>query len=276
MPVYLNKNNDELCSSTYERPDGGPAGVAAWVCNGYQNVNCQLVRNGSNVHVSSLPGQQDYKKIPDEYYYKACYLYKAARESWEGLGIVKNTSASAATEGYEFFNRKPNINNIDNISAVNLQNNLVQLSTFYDLLSAEYNRRIQHRMYKTSAEIETETNLTLTSAKTILDNSITASTGNSIISGISGCVAVANIMNNIVKVLKVMDKGTSYFKDKYGYKVTSKLKTTNLPGDIIMHNKNNQGSIVLSALSVISQDCICYSDCTTYAVCYCYGNCNHY
>ena len=107
-------------------------------------------------------------------------------------------------------------------------------------------------MYKTSAEIETETNLTLTSAKTILDNSITASTGNSIISGISGCVAVANIMNNIVKVLKVMDKGTSYFKDKYGYKVTSKLKTTNLIGDIIMHNKYNQGSIVLSALSVIS------------------------
>lgn len=276
MPVYLNKNNDELCSNTYERPAGkyGPGMVASWVCNGYQIGNCQLVRAGSDVHVSSLPGQQDYKVIPDVYNYKACYLYKAARESWEGLGIVKDTSG---TTNIAYINSEPTKSSIDNISAVNLQNSLVQLSTFYDLLNTEYNRRIQHRMYDNdSGEIETETKLTLKQAKDKLDESISKSTGKSINTGISGCVAVANIMNNIVKVLKVMDKGTSYFKDKYGYKVTSKLKTTNLIGDIIMHNKNNQGSIVLSALSVISQDCICYSDCTTYAVCYCYGNCNHY
>lgn len=273
MPIYLDKNNDELLSSTNDRTEGkyGPGMVASWVCNGYQTGNCQLVRAGSDVHVSSLPGQQDYRNIQGVYNYSACYNYAAARESWEGLGIVKNTSTDN-----EFFNRKPVKSSIDNISAVNLQNSLVQLSTFYDLLNTEYNCRMQHRMYKTNAEIEPETNLTLSQAKDKLDESISKSTGKSINSGISGCVAIANIMNNIVKVLKVMDKGTSYFKDKYGYKVTSQLKTTNLPGDIIMHNKYNQGSIVLSALSVISQDCICYSDCTTYAVCYCYGNCNHY
>ena len=124
-----------------------------------------------------------------------------------------------------------------------------------DCLSAEYNRRIRHSMYSNSAETVNigGENLTLTSAYNKLSDSISSSSN----------TAMHEIMNNIVKVLKVMDKGTSKYKDdNNGKKVTDDLKFNNLPGDLIVaKNRNNQGDKILKALSVISRDCICYSDC---------------
>lgn len=129
-------------------------------------------------------------------------------------------------------------------------------------------------MYKGDGEavkIGTE-NLTLTSAYNKLTASInTAKTSDNSIR------ATAEIMNNIVKVLKVMDKGSSRYRDTNNKKVTDNLAYNNLPGDLIVaKNRNNQGDKILSALSIISKDCICYSDCTSYGVCYCYGHCNNY
>lgn len=124
-----------------------------------------------------------------------------------------------------------------------------------DCLSVEYERRMNHSMYNGSTETVNigGENLTLSAAYKNLSDDISSS---------SNIVAMAKIMNNIVKVLKVMDKGTSIYKDENNKKVTDDLKFNNLPGDLIVaNNRNNQGDKILSALSIIRKDCVCYSDC---------------
>ena len=54
------------------------------------------------------------------------------------------------------------------------------------------------------------------------------------------------------------------------------LKTVPDKNSIISANFFNDDSDILKDLSVVINDCVCYSDCGGYSVCYCYGNCNNY
>lgn len=213
-----------------------------------------MVIVGSSVPKNNLPGYQDYINYNN--------VYKYVSAVYQGK-IQKLVEVQHSCNAHSY----PSSNiDISSISA----GNLIRLSTFMDCLSAEYNRRLRHSMYSNSNEAVNigGENLTLTSAYNKLSNSISSSSN----------TAMAEIMNNIVKVLKVMDKGTSKYKDdNNGKKVTDDLKFNNLPGDLIVaKNRNNQGDKILRALSIIRKDCVCYSDCIQYGVCYCYGHCNNY
>lgn len=215
-----------------------------------------MVIVGSSVPKNNLPGYQEYSNYNNVYkYISAVYQGK----------IQKLAEVQHSCNAHSY----PS-SNID-ISSINV-GDIIKLSTFMDCLSDEYIRRKEHLMYRGSNEAVNigGENLTLDSAYNKLTASINLPK--------NANITVYEIMNNIVKVLKVMDKGTSKYKDdNNGKKVTDDLKFDNLPGDLIVaKNRNNQGDKILKALSVISRDCICYSDCIQYGVCYCYGHCNNY
>lgn len=251
-------------------------------CNSYQmpintgnRSGCAKVAVGQSVLASDLPGQLDYNKRPATYSYTRCHNYDVRTDRRERvddkLSIVKNTIGDTS-----YVKRFPNTTVINRLAKVSLAGTKVELSSYYNTLKNEYTARINHAMYKTSAETEHELKLDLSTSWNDLTTSISSVAGYVQTNNISAVRATAEIMNNIVKVLKVMDKGTSYYKDAFGKKVTAGLKYNNLAGDLIVANKVNQGNLVLSALNIINKDCICYSDCGMYAVCYCYGHCNDY
>lgn len=250
-------------------------------CNSYQmpintgnRSGCAKVAVGQSVLASDLPGQLDYNKRPATYSYTRCHNYDVRTDRRERvddkLSIVKNTIGDTS-----YVKRFPNTTVINRLAKVSLAGTKVELSSYYNTLKNEYTARKNHAMYKSSDETEHELKLDLQTSWNQLTNSISTATEYAS-NNISAVRATAEIMNNIVKVLKVMDKGTSYYKDAFGKKVTAGLKYNNLAGDLIVANKVNQGNLVLSALNIINKDCICYSDCGMYAVCYCYGHCNDY
>lgn len=250
-------------------------------CNSYQmpintgnRSGCAKVAVGQSVLASDLPGQLDYNKRPSTYSYTRCHNYDVRTDRRERvddkLSIVKNTIGDTS-----YVKRFPNTTVINRLAKVSLAGTKVELSSYYNTLKNEYTARKNHAMYKSGDETEPELKLNLQTSWNQLTNSISTATEYAS-NNISAVRATAEIMNNIVKVLKVMDKGTSYYKDAFGKKVTEGLKYNNLAGDLIVANKVNQGNLVLSALNIINKDCICYSDCGMYAVCYCYGHCNDY
>lgn len=253
-------------------------------CNSYQmpintgnRSGCAKVAVGQSVIASDLPGQLDYNVRPGTYSYTRCHNYDVRTDRRERvddkLAIVKNTTLNTS-----YVKRFPNTTVINRLAKVSLAGTKVELSSYYNTLKNEYTERIKHAMYKSSDETEHELKLDLQTSWDQLISSISTATESTEINNktISAVRATAEIMNNIVKVLKVMDKGTSYYKDAFGKKVTAGLKYNNLAGDLIVASKVNQGNLVLSALNIINKDCICYSDCGMYAVCYCYGHCNDY